>query len=488
VAAVADKAEVAAASDETTTEPEGETNPGETNPEPLEEENPMVVVAPAPAAATSADAATEPPKDSATKPAAASDKPVDKTEPDAAPAATADPPKAETDKPAEPAKPEPKTDAPKADADKPKPPKSEPAKPAPAKPAPAKPAAPKPPANPFQGFATALTLPKPTAEGSESPADALAPVALGPCNVDEKALVILRLLGGEAASKGGRNRFTLDAANDGTAERDWEIRCGTGNPEENPVIATLSAKDKKLMFQWTPEGAKNDFASYLSNCLLELNAGSGRHQVALREPVVGEPIELDVEKAIPTTKWVIDSMPDLNQVEVEIAQFEADPNFKKRIDTSTILGGKGFTNLWLGPGDDQMLLAFRLDVSPAGRGLEVKAAPYVKLEGMTEAMRLSKRTMQTLTSAVQGQLQTANVQLAIANNTKDNNRKKSLKAAADQTFEQANKARAQVEHLSELVKNVTGKTKVHARVWYLADTQSRVLLLDTGGPPPAKRK
>lgn len=446
-----------------------ESNPEEANPI---EANPVEAN---PVAATAEEANPEAPAAEAVAMAAEGAEPTSSegSGSDAAPAEDAP-----ADAPAD----EPKSEAPPAEPASPPPPKEE-AKPAPP-PEPPKPA-PKaaPPANPFAGFAKALDLPPLSGSGDEASA-ATTPVALGPCKVDEKALIILRLLGGETALRSGKQTFLLDAANGGTAERDWEIRCGTEN--ENVVVATLSAKDGQLMFQWTDEGVKNPASPYLANCMLEMSAGSGNHKCGLRKPVTVEPLVIDLDKPNAGAKWTIEALPDERLMEVEVVTVQSGAP-KSRIDNSLLTADRPQTSVMLGTADDKLPLVFELRMSSTAKQVEVKSAAKIKMEGLPAGMdRFNKRTLQTLGNTVETQTRAAELNHMQANQIKNADQKKKALASADLIKEQVAKAKEQVEALkatSEAAKQST----IHFRVWYLADS-SKVLLLDTGGPPPPEPK
>ena len=170
-----------------------------------------------------------------------------------------------------------------------------------------------------------MTLPKLGAAGMEPPTESLAPINLGPAQVPENALVIVNLKGGASAVKGGRQKFEFTAAMGGTATRDWEVTLVGG--EAPVIVALLSAKENQFTFQWTPDGAKQQFAPNLCNCALDISAGAGRHEVALRQPMAGEPLVADYAKIGGSVKWAIDLLPEPENVYIEIGRLEG--NFVK---------------------------------------------------------------------------------------------------------------------------------------------------------------
>ncbi len=465
----------AAEADSADTSDSGEANPEEANPV---EANPVAATVEEsnPAEANPVvDETTDAPSDEAgAAPPASSEGSGAMPADDAAPMPS--------DAPSEPASTEP-AEAPPADEPKPPEPKPAPKAEAP-KPAPPKAAPPKPAGNPFAGFAKAVSLPKPPAGMTEPTAELLAPVTLGPCKVDERALIIVRLLGGETALKGGRQKFTLDAAENGTAERDWEIRCGTDN--ESEVVALVSVKDQAVTFQWTPEGAKNSASPYLSNCMMEFNAGVGHHQCALRETVAAEPLVVELDKPNTGAKWNLDALPDERQMEVEVVAVQSGAP-KSRIENNTLTADKPSTNVLLGTADDKLPLAIELKMSATAKQVEVRAVPKLKLEGLPPGKdRYNKKMVQTLVSSTAAALQGAEQRHMVANQIKNADQKKKALAQAEIYKTEVAKANDLVQALQSTAQAVETST-VHFRVWYLADT-GKVLLLDTGGPPPPAAK
>jgi len=479
VADASSKAEVAGSAEETATDTSesSEANPGEANPveaNPVEanpssaataDTNPAEASPAAPAAPAMAAAEVSPPASGEGSGSEAAESPAPMPEgsaPEAPAPASADVASAEPASPPPTAPIEtPTPEAPKAPAPKPAP-----------------------TGNPFAGFAKAISLPKlPAAMGEPTP-ETLAPVVLGPCKVDESALIIVRLLGGETAFKGGRQKFMLDAANNGTAERDWEIRLGTES--ESDVIALVSAKDQNISFQWTAEGAKNAGAPYLSNCLMEFSAGSGNHQCALRETVTVEPLVVDLEKPNAGVKWNLDALPDDRQMEIEVASVQSGAP-KSRVETNVLTAEKPSTNVLMGPSDDKMPFAIELKMSASAKQVEVKAVPKLRLEGLPPGKdRYNKKGLQNLVTQTAAALQGAEQRHMVANQIKNGDQKKKALEQAEIFKAEVAKANDQVQALQSTVQ-AAQSTTVHFRVWYLADT-GKVLLLDTGGPPPPGQK
>jgi hypothetical protein len=255
---------------------------------------------------------------------------------------------------------------------KPKPSASQPPK-AQAKPA-AKPA-PKAPANsePFRGLAAAVSLPALVDSSGQAADERPAPAVLGPLKLPEAASVTAALVGGEAAVRGTRHKFDLEAKAD--QPRVWQfVLSGVG---QSSTIATLAAGAGNLLFEWTDEALKQAaVAKQLCNCTVVLSAGDLRHSVALREPVLGSPLVLDIEKP-GTTRLPIGDLPIGKQLFLEVTRVEGPKD--AQVEPEQVAVGEELI-IWLGDEPKSLPLAVKLDTSSSGRDVEIKQQAHVKLE------------------------------------------------------------------------------------------------------------
>ncbi len=184
----------------------------------------------------------------------------------------------------------------------------------------AKKAAPKAPAQvePFAEFAQdAISLPP----LEESAATTPAPLAV--VHDDPETGCFLRLVGGETAHK-GREVFSIEPDDPSFRNRSWTAYAGQSDAASGsgaPIARfTLSDQDQ-LMFQWAAN-ANKDVANYLRNCLLNITIGSKSKEVALREPVIIEPLALTLDKAITREQFDLEWVPDPDQVQIQITGLE----------------------------------------------------------------------------------------------------------------------------------------------------------------------
>jgi hypothetical protein len=301
---------------------------------------------------------------------------------------------------------------------------------------------------------------------------------------DDKLVVLARLLGGETACGKTKVRFTVDAANGGTALRDWEVKVANAStPENTTVIATLSAKNDQLSFQWTADAAKQATAAYLTNCALELTAGNGREVVALRQPVTVEPILMAFEKRSPPTKIAVEWLPDPKQLMFEIVNVESTAP-KVKFDNKDLAADKDKTFFWMGNVETEMPLGMKLDTSiSGGKFVQVLTTPQFRLEGMPAPASFAKKELTTVKGTIDLGLQKGNFMLQASSQEKDAKKKGEYKTQADAMLEPAQKANTQFEQMLALAKDLQTGGKIHYRV-YLNAEEAKVILADSGGTAP----
>jgi eukaryotic-like serine/threonine-protein kinase len=457
---------------------EPRSEPTESNPEPPSEINPEVnpvaTIAPAqpPPAELAADSKAAAPSASAAGSSA-----------DANAAADTAPAAAKKEDAAE-KKPEPK-DQPKPEAKpEPPPPKTE-SKPA-AKPAAPKPA-PKP--DPFKGLAKAVSLPElPEATGQPS-TDAMSPLVLGPCKLDAGATLVVSLLGADGAIRGSRQKF--DLVPKAGAAREWDFFLTGGAA---PVaIATLAAKEGNLVFQWTDEAVKQAAsARQLCNCALDLTAETRHIVTALRTPVRGEPLKVEIDKASPAVRWNIGALPMAKQMFIEVTRTEGIKAHRQE-PKGPVSVGETFT-VGTGKDDKSVALFLKLTTSSTARTVDVKLQPQVKLEGQ-ELRNYRRKELLNLQPQIAQEIPVIEAELK---KTKD--KRPSLPAekqlqetrVASLANELLNRSNAldQIVYLTSFADNFPGTALMHFRVYYQSqsgDTQIDLLRTEDE-PPPARAK
>jgi serine/threonine-protein kinase len=476
---------------------------GETNPAPSAEANPQP--SPGPAAST---AAAPPAANSGENETGKSGEPptalpaaVTTTKAEPANGQAAAPAPATTEAPKEPAQPAPVAPAPVAPA---------PAAPAPPSPAPAKPAqpalrepptaaprkedAPKAPAGTpaaastgasFPGLPTATSLPKLDAMMTDPPPEALASLVIGPCPPDATA----QLKGGDHAMRGGRTKFALAEGKGDESLGKWDVVMSGGT--EPLTIAQFSIQNKQLAFQWTADGAKHEYSPFLSNCKLILSAGTDQHELALREPLAGESLLVDLEKPGAAVKWNLDQLPDPKLIVVEVSRLgEAFPAHK--FDPGpTMEGLSADTLVWTGADPENALLGIKFESSQTPKYVQVKASGQFRAASGGKSELLTRRKLQDAVGGIDSQrAQSIALEKQLTNAKVEGAKKTQRDAALKGVKERQETINAQGEllnQLQQLIAELKEKSEVHFRVYYVAD-DTQVDLVVTDKNPPKEKK
>ena len=365
----------------------------------------------------------------------------------------------------------------------PMPTKPEPIKPEPVKPLP-EPAVPV--GNPLDGFAKVVTLPT-LEEKGKAVADATKPFLLGALKLPPKAICSMNLKGGDnAISTNAKQKFVLEAANNGTAERDWDIRIETEGGSTPVVVAKLAIQNDQLNFQWTDDAAKQlTSAPYLCNCVLTMKAGTGSHQVALRQPVTGAPMKVDLDKPM-SAKFTIAYPPNPKQIVIQLGPPEGKfPAFMK-FEKPELTAKKDTTVFMAGPSEEVKLLHVRFDSKMSSRLLQIDAFAHYQIHLMPKPDKYLKATLPKLLPSTAGDndLALAGQKNLAANKVIPAADKAALETQATKTVADMARRKAEAVLLQDLVKAIQGEAKIHFHILYEADTETRIVLVDTGAAPP----
>lgn len=381
-----------------------------------------------------------------------------------------------------------KTDT-KSDA-KPETPTAKPASPPPAaKPAPKAAAKPAPKPRPFDGLPKAVDLP-PTPAMGES-AEGIAPVVFGPCRVDEQATLLITLAGGAAATRNPKQSFEL--APQASSGRHWDVMLLGESPQK---LATLAIEQGQLTFAWQSElGMLAGTARLLSNCALILQTGDARHVLALRKPVVGEPLRIDLDKPA-SVRWTISDLPPARQLQLIVTRIEGVKDIRKE-PAEPVAPGTALS-VWLGPSDKWFPLGLRLTSSVNNRGASVSFQPQIKVQGFSEPRPYRRKEIPALQQQAATELEVATKGLEQAkrdrpstNPIKGPIEKELIEKRKTLFTEQLNNVTVAIEQLAyiaQFMETTQGEAKIHFRISYLADDVPIDLLITEEAPPPPAGK
>jgi hypothetical protein len=324
-------------------------------------------------------------------------------------------------------------------------------------------------------------LPELPQTASEPTTQALEPITLGPCKVDDKAQVTARLKGGGTVIRGGKQAFDLQPVGE-EKPREWEFKFTSG--ESATVIAALSAKNEKLDFQWTEEGVKQAAtARLLCNCAVELSASGAQHTFSLRQAVNGPPLPISIDKGGGTARWVFDNVPDIKHVFIEATRF--DGLRRRTVDVPEPVSPGEDLTVWTGPRDDQQFLGLKFESATMAKGVRMTASVEIRSEANDRSVAYNKKEMTRFHDQLNQERNLLNRKLQEAGQAKvkDRTQLEAVKSKLKEEVDMRTKRLTQLESLNKYVTDVQGATAIHFRVYYQADDH-QVDLFIAGDPPP----
>jgi len=332
---------------------------------------------------------------------------------------------------------------------------------------------PKPPAatEPFKGLPAVVTLPSLGTKGMV-PAEAFNETKLGPTVLGSSDCYV-DLFGGDFAFK-GTQRFVLDAAKGGTSTTEWDIALQVGEGGTKTVVAKLMAKDESLVFQWLPAAADNAAAPYLCNCVVMLRAGKGQHELRLRTPLAGAPLDANSVKAIKGS-WNVEFLPNPEKIKVEFLGVTAPiPNTK--FEPKEFTQGGDPPLLWFGNTDTTMPLAIAF--KPIfGRQFQMDGSWIYKTEQEQKPQAYSIKKVQAGFNKAMGmvsQITENSIAEAQGKNQEQTRQINDIAAAESAKF---SKLAGAYEDAAKLHEALKGGVKVSFRLVYEADAGKLVEIL-----------
>src|SRR4029453_13565732 len=120
-------------------------------------------------------------------------------------------------------------------------------------------------------------------------------------------------------------------------------------------------------------------ARQLCNCALDLTTGASHFITALRTPIHGDPLKVEIDKASPAVRWNIGALPMAKQMFIEVTRTEGIK--ANRQEPKGPVGVGETLTVGTGKDDKAVALFLKLATSSTARTVDVKLQPQVKLEG-----------------------------------------------------------------------------------------------------------
>lgn len=314
------------------------------------------------------------------------------------------------------------------------------------------------------------------------------PVSLGKVAMPPKSLLIIHLLGGDGAIK-GKSRFVMEAADGGTAERDWDIFLREGEAESGGVkVAHLSLKENDLMFQWEAEAPQQLASPHLINCMLQLAAGPKQATVALRKPIEVEPLKAEILKGTLKGKFDVPFPPNSDRMKVDIVFDGPFPPLKFE-GQNPMDSDKGKATVWFGASQETQIFALRLD-TVFRRQLEIGFDPHVRINTTAKPEKLTAAGLGKMQKAAEVARQQTFAMVEFG--------KKAAGGKNDETTQQRlslmesqltniTKASEQLAGLKGMADQLVQGGRIHVRVFCQVD-DFKLELVRTAGIPAANQK
>ena len=346
------------------------------------------------------------------------------------------------------------------------------------KPADKKPTGPPPAKKPFADLKGLAMLPG---------IDSDQPQRLGLVHIPPGELCFVRLRGGDKALRGPQ-QFAMRNAEDGLAERAWEISIREGASGTETVIAALAVDDKsQFVFQWKPAAKSpelENISPHLRNCVFSLACAGESQVVRLRAPESAEPFSVDLDRAGGgKDQWRLEHWPDPEFVRFQItgvsgAKFSVDPEEPQPAEKSTV---------WLRIEEGGGLLSLKIDAN-LRRDFQLTAAPHIKLDRdapkpdkfvrrmFQDNLKKAEATSQQMTAVVE------EMQKFTKSNKPEGERKKVQQRLPALQLDANNMAALvkNMQRIDEFLDKVKGGMQIQFRVFFDADGTD-VELLKAGG-------
>jgi len=189
---------------------------------------------------------------------------------------------------------------------------------------------PEPKREPFRSLAAAADLPI-LESGADADPTAKDPFPLGDLYVDSDSRWDIELIGGKAAVKGTK-QFVLQRDDTEGNSLAWLVQLETivrtGADGEKTDVARIWHENDRLMFQWL-DTAEPMSANALRNCALNIRADGEERLLPLTPLAALEPLVIDFERGIATTRLRRKWLPDVTRLRLEITKW--DGNFPNHV-------------------------------------------------------------------------------------------------------------------------------------------------------------
>jgi len=302
------------------------------------------------------------------------------------------------------------------------------------------------------------------------------PVVLGRVYVPANELCFLKLRGGEKARKGVQH-LVMKNANEGLADKDWEISVRDVGGAET-IVALLKLNDQsQLVFQWGPNAKAQDLSPYLCNCALALTCAGESKAITFRDSTPVEPLTVDLSKPLSKKDWPIKFCPDPEAVRFQITGVQG---AKSTVDPAEPTPAKKET-AWVKIEDGGGMLSLKIDANLTN-DFQLTASPHIKLSAEApKPDKFIRRMFENNIKAVQAQSEAIKqrvqaMQQYAKGPAKDAKQVEQNLPAFELDARNAETLVQNMKRIDDLLKRLDEGMKIQFRVFYDADSTEVVLL------------
>ncbi|MHB8968965.1 MAG: serine/threonine-protein kinase [Pirellulaceae bacterium] len=342
--------------------------------------------------------------------------------------------------------------------------------------------------NPFRELPTAVDLPS-VEQIASAPAN-VEPLDLGKLDLSSSAPVKISLLGGQTAGAPGAR---IEVSETLAAERTgWQFVFvddkSTGLASR--PIAVMRSDAGHLQFQWDAAVAEVDGAAYLSNCVLRLVSGTFQHDLPLRKPLVGKPLEVNLKKQPERIRLKIPAPPDAKLVRFQVTAVDEPFPRSFTLTPPEPIAVDG-ANVRIGLGEDAESQVLLLDMKPDLKTVfEIECAVTFRLTPTAEPVVWSAKKLQLVGAQVALNQEAANQQAqrlrAMLTGLPPTDPTRAAREAelrqAEATLAECTRMTQAMTWLVQTKEAVAKGAAIHYRVFFLAD-DCEVELVRTGAAP-----
>jgi hypothetical protein len=348
--------------------------------------------------------------------------------------------------------------------------------------------APDPPVNPFGELPAAIDLP--SLEQDAAAAARSAPLELGKLGPAPSAPVTVALLGGQLAGVRGA-RFELSEHSQ-AARTEWPVVYVEDKPD-GPAprpVAVIRSLEGRVQFHWDPGVADIPGAAHLCNCVVRWTSGTFRHDLRLRTPLVGEPLQVNLKKQPDTERIKLPAPPDAKQVRFQVISVDEPLPKTYTLTPSEPIAVDG-ASVRIALGEDAESQVLLLDLKPRLKTLlDVDCEVSFRLQPTAEPVVCSTKRLELAGRQVASNQDVANqraqqlrtILMGVAATDPARAAQEAALRQAEATLTECTKMTQAMAWLTQTRDALTKGAAIHFRVYLLVD-DCEVELVRTGPAP-----